>query len=1492
MSTPLQRRSVVIQVPELPLPFVRVDRVYRLDRQAASASATANTAAPESASALMEAEGGELLWENAMLADHLMVQVEDGISLEQLEGSLPAGVTVRTAITTRGLYLVAVPAEGDRSVERAVLAMSKLKGVVRHAEPDFLICGADTSPNDPLFTTDASDTSKQWHLPKIMAPRAWAVIRSPKTTTIANQTVVAVVDTGVDYTHPDLAANIWNNPGETGSGKETNGIDDDGNGKIDDWRGWNFVELNNEVMDDVGHGTHVAGIIGAVGNNATGASGVCWGVKILPLRIIKAVSGGTFGTYSAAIGAMDYIRTLNNTGRKVAVANHSWGGTGYSLAMLNTINNPLSTADPLPAGITSTYLSDVNTMTVNGGGSEVAKIKVGMTLSGPGIPSGTLVTIVSGSSITLSDHTKTAGTNAALTFSNPVRPKPYGVVHVAAAGNSRFNLDRIPIYPACLPSGFIVSVGATDSSDAEAVWSGGSGTNYGRLNVDLFAPGSSIWSTRWKAPGDPAYGYESRNGTSMAAPQVAGAAALIRMWQPALTELQARQVVIEQVQPVPTLHLKCVSAGRLNVAKVIDRLYQPILVSSGGSSGGTGVSSESLTNSMALVGRMAVVGNPSSSNKSALVVEGGEIYSWGFNSLGELGLGDTRSRSAPVKIPGLSGVVQVVGGMSRACYALDSDGRVWSWGNNSYGELGLGGTDFAAHSTPTQIPGLSDIVWVSAGNTFALAVKADGTVWAWGGNYFGQLGLGDIVDRTSPVQIASLSGVLQVEAGAEHAIALKSDGSVWTWGDQTDGALGNGSSTGFDSTPRVVAGIAGAAFVEAGIRYSAVVTATGSVLNWGYFSEGTPSSSATPVTKAGLSGIFVLSASAYNKLAVDSDGRVWTWGVSDEGGLGLGIDSANVVTPLQVSIPGAPPIIACAVGRDFSLIRTIDGELYAAGTNNDGELGVSRFADKLLPVNLPVLRGAEAVYPATSAGGTYAVMPSGVVRYWGGTGAQSIASTRTVSSLTVINNVRAMFDGASNGAFFVALKRDGSVWSWGYNAQGQLGKGNVTYSSSPSQVAGIQSPVSIAVTPGGFNNDSNMGHVVVAMADGTVKAWGANSRGQVGNGTTSNQASPVTVAGVSGITAVAVGNSHTLALTTTGSVYAWGRNNCGQIGDGTSVNRTSPVLVAAISDVVAIAAVSNQSIALKSDGSVWAWGQNSMTNLGVGLPDGTNQMTPARVQGLPAASEIFAGASAFFAFTQDHKLWNWGVNDIFGRYIAARDPSSVASLTTPAEVVGIYSPVKFAAGRSSASAVTSDGNVWSWGQGSGGAVGDGDAWSPLPVRVTGFGAASTTLSTLGTGETSNSWLLSGFSISELFNKDIVGDSSAPAGDGIPNLIKYALGLNPKQRHDSSSLPAARVDLIGSTAQSAGARGGAGLFSTPTVELQNGKRYMAFTVPRNGGIRQDIDYIVEVSTDLVNWRSGDPHTVTVLDTAETLEVYSAQSLDDVPKQFMRLKIQRK
>jgi subtilisin family serine protease len=186
------------------------------------------------------------------------------------------------------------------------------------------------SPNYQVHTTETSNDPKLpelWGMSAangIDAPSAWNV------STGSNDVVVAVIDTGADYNHPDLAANIWTNPGEIAG----NGIDEDGDGVVDDVHGFNAVANNGNPMDDNEHGTHVSGTIGARGNNGVGVVGVNWNVKIMPLKFLGADGSGSL---SAAVQAINYMVMMKNRGVNIRVANNSWGGGGYSDALYHAI---------------------------------------------------------------------------------------------------------------------------------------------------------------------------------------------------------------------------------------------------------------------------------------------------------------------------------------------------------------------------------------------------------------------------------------------------------------------------------------------------------------------------------------------------------------------------------------------------------------------------------------------------------------------------------------------------------------------------------------------------------------------------------------------------------------------------------------------------------------------------------------------------------------------------------------------------------------------------------------------------------------------------------------------------------------------------------------------------------------------------------------------------------------------------------------------------
>jgi subtilisin family serine protease len=225
-----------------------------------------------------------------------------------------------------GLHLVKAEPGASTGAARAALAADPS---VEYVEPNYVV-HADAVPDDPMFPrqwalhntgqTGGSSTAN----PDIGAVAAWDI------TTGSSDVVVAVIDTGIDYTHVDLAANIFVNPGECAK----DGIDHDGNGYVNDCHGINAITGSGDPMDDYFHGTHVAGIIGAAGNNATGVSGVNWNVTLLPCKFLDSSGNGSDAT---AITCLDYVAAMKDRGVNIIATNNSWGGSNYSRALADAI---------------------------------------------------------------------------------------------------------------------------------------------------------------------------------------------------------------------------------------------------------------------------------------------------------------------------------------------------------------------------------------------------------------------------------------------------------------------------------------------------------------------------------------------------------------------------------------------------------------------------------------------------------------------------------------------------------------------------------------------------------------------------------------------------------------------------------------------------------------------------------------------------------------------------------------------------------------------------------------------------------------------------------------------------------------------------------------------------------------------------------------------------------------------------------------------------
>jgi len=366
----------------------------------------------------------------------------------------------------------------------------------------------------------------------------------------------------------------------------------------------------------------------------------------------------------------------------------------------------------------------------------------------------------------------------------------------------------------------------------------------------------------------------------------------------------------------------------------------------------------------------AITASSGAGGHALALMSDGTVWAWGYNYYGELGNGTNTNSNLPlqVKDPAGTGVLTVIASVSAGYFhslALKSDGTVWAWGDNQYGQLGNGTN--ANSNLPVQVKDPTDptgyltgIVAVSAFVHHALALKSDGTVWAWGLGGSGQLGNGTNANSSLPVQVkdptgtVGLTGIASVKAFGYSSLALKPDGTVWAWGYNVDGELGNGTNANSSlpvqvKDPTGTVGLTGIVSISAFGFHSLALKSDGTVWAWGYnyygeLGNGTNANSslpvqvyADPIEDIHLTGIVSVSAGFYHSLALKPDGTVWAWGDNQYGELGNGTN-ANSSLPVQVKDPtgteGLTGIVAVAPGAFTIRARKSDGTVLAWGLNN------------------------------------------------------------------------------------------------------------------------------------------------------------------------------------------------------------------------------------------------------------------------------------------------------------------------------------------------------------------------------------------------------------------------------------------------------------------------------------------------------------------------------------------------------------------------------
>ena len=567
---------------------------------------------------------------------------------------------------------------------------------------------------------------------------------------------------------------------------------------------------------------------------------------------------------------------------------------------------------------------------------------------------------------------------------------------------------------------------------------------------------------------------------------------------------------------------------------------------------------------------------------SCTILEDKTLWCWGKNDFGQVGVGGSLTfYDLPQKVSRLgTKVTSVTVGQERTCAILDDD-TLWCWGKNNEGQVGVGNTSNV--TTPTQVSLGGAVDSVKLGGLHTCALLADESLKCWGDNDEGQVGVGDTTDYNTPQSISfSGTNVNDISLGSNHTCALLKDEKLWCWGDNAYGQVGGGN-LGTDQTSPVKVTPSRSwtipKAVQLGENHSCAIMddiATNKVKIidcWGRNNKGqlgdriSTSDRDTPRRVKGFGSdesTETLEVGMYNGCVIikdiditdgtDNNGYLTCWGKNDFGQTGTGQTVTELNEARQVILGAGRTAVSVKIGPNNICVILDNNALKCWGKNNFGQVGVGNTSNHSTPKSIDF--GSEQTDEIAVGGGhSCAVLTNGDLKCWGdrqygklgigGTSPQEVASIKKPKSVK------------SGEEHSCAILQDNTLWCWGNNDRGRVGVSQGTDTTIPKEVSLLGGEIKTIVV--------GMYNTCAILKGSELECWGRNHAGQVGAGDTDDHYTPQRVDLGSGRTArtVRIGLFNMCAILDDNSLKCWGDNQYGQVGDGnTGTDQNTPQLIA------------------------------------------------------------------------------------------------------------------------------------------------------------------------------------------------------------------------------------------------------------------------------------------------------------------------------------------